>query len=369
VSADLPPLVDRRAPSAQTGGPSRLPKHKCADRQNRPDGPSAAGIEYTGSSETTRLATKPELELRDEVVTRDGDGDLRALSWAAATDEWRTWLAETREASAVFEAHDAESGEDREKVVPLENRFMESRQKQLYAKLKDVERGARREYGDALTTTMLTFTASTTSGAGDWERCPANHLDDLLASWSAVRRALSRALEGRDWEYVRMLEPHGSGHAHVHVALFVRGPVVAEQFEPVMEAHTENCLAAGWDAHDPDPDGDGAGAVRVERGVSNVGAYLSEYLMEWGEEAMEAPENVQRFNALLWSTGRRRWSASGGARSWASSPERGEPELAWELTHLEVRDQRHPIEDGGGEVMMRRLGDAAAGKDPPPVRT
>lgn len=362
MSADLPPLVDRRAPSAQTGGPSRPPKHKSADPANRPAGPSAAGIEYTGPAATTRLATKPDLELREE-VTADSGSDRRAVSWASATDEWRDWLAETKEAAAVFEAHDPDAGEDHEKVVPLENRFMEARQKRLYAKLKDVERGARREYGDALHTVMLTFTASTTSGAGDWERCPANHLDDLLGAWGAVSRELRRTLEGREWEYVRMLEPHGSGHAHVHLALFVRGPVEAGRFAPVMETHVENCMAAGWEAHDPAGD-----AVRVEREVSNVGAYLSEYLMEWGEEALEAPEHVQRFNALLWATERRRWSASGGAREWAASPEREAPALDWSLTHVEVGDQRHPVEDGGGEVVKLPLGDAAAGVDPPPDR-
>lgn len=337
--------------------PSRLPEHKRADAGISPLSRRRGRTRFGKSAATTRLATKPGLELRDEVVEVE-DGETRAVSWATAVREWRGWLAESMETRAVFE----EAGTGEKVRVPLENRFMESRQKRLYAKLKDVERGARREFGDRLHTVMLTFTASTTSGAGQWDRAPGNHLDDLLGSWSAVRRALSRVLDGRRWEYVRMLEPHQSGHGHVHVGVFVDGPVSDGDFRPVMEAHVENCLPAGWEAHAPETD-----AVRVEADVSNVGAYLSEYVMSWGEEALEAPENVQKFHALMWATGRRRWSLSSGAQSWAAFD--GPPTAGtWELTHIEVRGAEYPVEDGGSGVLRRTLDKSGAGLDPPPDR-
>lgn len=354
--------VDTR-PVDPSAGASRLPKHKRADLHNGRFNASPADVDVARDAKTTRLGTKPGLKLRDEVVEPTDDG-RRAVSWAAATAEWRGWLKENLETAAVFQAHDPESGEDLEKTAPLENRFMEQRQKRLYAKLRDVERGAREEYGDRLTTVMLTFTASTTSGAGEWWRCPANHLDDLLGSWSAVRRALHRVLDGRRWEYARILEPHKTGHGHVHVAVFVDGPIRQEQFRPVMEAHVEHCLPAAWEAHDPTE----TNAVHVERDVENLAAYLSSYLMEWGEEPLDAPEHVQRFHTLLWATGRRRYSLSDGAQEWAAfdGPSE-ESQLAWELTHIEIRQERFPVEDGGGEVLAMELaGDA--GLDPPPDR-
>lgn len=351
--------------SAQSGGPSRLPKHKCADREDGQHSPSTRRIEYVRSSRTTRLATKPGIKLREEAIAESGDGARRSRSWAAVTREWRDWLAEAKQSAAVFEGTDPETGERREVTAPLENRFMQTRQRRLYGKLKDVERGARRAYGKRLSTVMLTFTASARSGAGDWSRCPANHLDDLLGSWSAIRRALKRALGGRRFEYARMLEPHKSGYAHVHLAVFVEGPIRAEQFEPVMRAHTRNCLPAGWEAHRPEGD-----AVSVREGVENIGAYLSSYLMEWDEEAAGAPENVQRFNALLWATGRRRWSLSSGAQEWAawSPPDREGAPIDWEMTHIEIREECYPIDEGGGGVLRLALDDSAAGRDPPPVR-
>lgn len=90
--------------------------------------------------------------------------------------------------------------------------------------------------------------------------------------------------------------------------------------------------------------------------------------MEWGEDALEAPEKVQKFNALLWATSRRRWSASSGARSWAASPETAPPEKEWELVAVEIDGEEFPIESGGGEVARRSLDESAAGLDPPPDR-
>ena len=348
----------------QFSADSRLPEHNPADHEIGSKSARFATIDYSSFSETRRLATKPGIGLREEVID-ESDGEMRAVSWAEATRRWREWLKEARDTRAVFERQDG----DGEKRVPLENRFMESRQSEVYAKFHDVARGAREQYGKALTTVMLTFTASTTSGAGDWERCPANHLDDLLGSWPAVRRELRRVLDGREWEYARILEPHESGHAHVHVAVFTKGPIGAEAFRPVMETHVENTLAAGWEAHRPD-----GSAVNVrsgreghEKAVENIAAYLSSYVMEYGQNSLEAPEEEQRFNALLWATGRRRWSLSNGAQEWAAF-EPPESEGEWDLVAVEVQDQEYPIRDGGEPVVMLDLDDSAAGFDPPPDR-
>lgn len=348
--------------SAKLADVSRLPERKCADPEIRPESRFHRGIEYSTSAKTRRLATKPGIGLREEVVEREEGGDLRSVSWAQATDEWREWLQEAEDTRAIFE-----NEEGAEVAVPLENRFMESRQERAYAKFHDVARGAREQYGKTLTTVMLTFTASTKSGAGDWWRTPGNHLDDLLGSWSAVRRELHRALDDRAWEYVRVLEPHKTGHAHVHLALFVSGPVEPEDFRGVMETHVDHTMAAGWEAHRPEGDAVNVHDGRHADSVENVAAYIANYVMDWGEGALDAEEHEQRFNALLWATGRRRWSMSDGAQEWAAFEG---PEAAgeWELTKIEVRGAEYPIRDGAEPVERYELGDSAAGKDPPPDR-
>lgn len=355
------PFNDRRQSDSAV---SRLPKHNRADHADAAYDGSTERIGFDRQSQTTRLGTTPGLRLREEATFNTSEGSRRSKSWAAVATEWRKWLKDAQDTSAVFTGQNVATGEEDEQVVPIENRFMESRQKQLYAKLHDLERGVRDAYGDSLNTAMLTFTASNRSAAGDWWRCPANHLDDLMASWSAVRRALHRVLDGRRWEYARIIEPHESGYAHVHVAVFVDGHVRPETFEPVMDAHVAHSLPAGSEAHSVEGD-----AVSVNRDVSNVAAYLSAYVMKYGEEALEAPEHVQRFNALLWATGTRRWSVSNGAQDFMQF-EGCETGTDWEyeMTHVEVGTERYPVEKGGGEVLMLELPPSGAGLDPPPEK-
>jgi len=90
-------------------------------------------------------------------------------------------------------------------------------------------------------------------------------------------------------------------------------------------------------------------------------------VMEYGQESLEAPEEEQRFNALLWATGRRRWSLSNGAQEWAAFEE-PESEGEWDLVAVEVIDQEYPITDGGEPPVVVELDESGAGLDPPPDR-
>jgi len=303
------------------------------------------------------------MTLRDEVISRDREGGERVISWRDAVTEWRDWYKTSKKSALVLESPDGD-----EITKPATNRFMPSEKKRLYAKLNDLERGVKSEY-DNLSTAFLTFSASTQSGAGAWNRSPANHLSDVLGSWSAVRRELNRALEGRDWEYMRMLEPHtggsgrvsATGYAHVHVGVFVDGPISEAMFTGALEAHVRNCDAAGSDAHTPER------ALELAK-VGDLAAYLSKYLMKYdGEGPLEAPAHVQQFNALLWATGRRRWSVSDGAQAWMASPEPERDELELEPVAIEIGDARYPLSDRDRSPVMRPIR-GNPGVDPPPLR-
>ncbi len=298
------------------------------------------------------LASRSGRELRQEVVETDG----QPVSWGRATNRWREWHRDALNTSLVFE----ETTTGAEVTMPASNRFMVEKRRELYAKLQDAARGARDAYGDALHTALLTFTASYGNANGGWFRPPADHLDDLLGSWPSIRRELARVLDGRDWGYVRMLEPHQAGYAHVHVAVFVRGPVGAAAFQPVLDAHVRNCPPAASDAHTVD------GAVEVRRGhaLENLGAYLSSYLLTYDEEALAAPPEVQKFNAVLWATNTRRWSCSQDVQAWmAFEPPPAEGE--WTLAALELDGERFPPPDATTSVEMVRIRGWADGLDPP----
>lgn len=339
--------------------------------QHNPAGPDFATykdvqreIENAAFNQRNRLATKPGLIIREECTTQDKHNPgLRSLSLGRCVNVWREWMESYQDSNAVFE-HETK---DKKIVAPMQNRFMEERATKLYAQLKDLERGVCEAWGKAnVTTVMLTFTASTSSANGEWQRCLGNHLDDLLSTWPQVRREIGRALDGREYEYVRILEPHKSGHAHIHVAVFVRGPVEAEAFRSVMKRHVNNCLPASREAHRVE--GEDA-AVSVKRGVDNIAAYVASYIgSSLGDDPLEAPIHEQAFMAMLWALNRRRVSFSNGCRDLMTF-EPPEPSEEWELTHFEREGELFPNNPQRvEEPYLVELGEGGQGLDPPPDR-
>jgi len=286
-----------------------------------------------------RLAEEPGTRLREE-VTYDSLRGVEAVSWSEAISRFQHWYDDQRETRVVIENREGERT-----GFQTPNRFTPEYREMLYAKAKSLERGLRERWGRLLHTAMVTLTASSTDDDGR-PRSPVEHLADLLSSWEAVRRALSRVLDGREWEYLAILEPHASGYVHVHLGVFVKGPVVAEQFQPVLDAHLRNCPTAAADAHQVfDEDGE-EDAVTVRQiadrangggGVENLGAYLAAYMAgEYGAEPAEMPEYVRAFYAVMWSTGRQWFRPSNGAQELMQPEDDDDGELAedWRLVGI-----------------------------------
>ncbi len=292
---------------------SRLSLSNRADRQN--DALGASNV---------RLAKEEGTRLREE-VTFDSLSGVESVPWGEAVDRFDSWYSSQRETKIVVENQRQERAAFR-----TPNRFTPEYREMLYAKAQSLEKGLRDRWGKLLHTSMLTLTCSTTDDDGR-PRPPVEHLRDLLSSWEAVRRSLSRVLDGREWEYLAILEPHASGHVHIHLGVFVKGPVVAEQFRPVLDAHLRNCETAGEEAHrihPDDPDDDGVVSVRRAShpsrndGIENLGAYLASYMAgEYGAEATEMPEYIRGFYATMWATGRQWFRPSNGAQELMKPPE------------------------------------------------
>lgn len=304
------------------------------------------------------LTKKEGTKLRPEAIRYDRDGN-HAVEWGQVTDAWREWYDRSTDAGLVFENIDGDRV-----TGPQENRYSPSYSGRLYAKLKDLERGLHATFGDRFTTGLLTLTASS-GRPGD--RVPVvDHLNELLASWEAVRRELHRALDGRRWEYLAVLEPHESGYAHVHIAVFVQGAADPEVFYPVIDAHLRGCDLAEWDAHDytdPEP-GKGPITVKEVTGdrrrdlgeIGNLGSYLGEYLGIYGGDPLDAPEHVQQFNALLWATGRQQWRPSNGAQELMAYEPPEERITTWDLvgvTH-DGGETIEPVDPESGGVDWQR---------------
>jgi hypothetical protein len=327
-----------------------------SDRADSPEGPERPS---RGETLSRPLTERDGVPLREEVRDLDRlDGD-RPMSWRDATKEWRAYIEDSRDTDAVFQNQqtgDYTAGSD-------PHRFAPDYTKKQYAKLKDLERGLRRDYGKRLHTAMLSLTASWCPDGTALP--PVDHLNDLDASWDAIRRELSRQLEGRRWEYLAILEPHESGYLHIHVAVFVEGVVTQADLAPVIEAHVRNSPHARRAAHDPDDDSTisirrvgldrremHAAAEGIEYGenIGNLGTYLAEYLGTDSGNPLDAPDHQQQANAVLWATGKQRWRPSQGAQSYMASFKADEGDSAWKLVGIRSGTEYHPCEDATGGV-------------------
>ena len=354
--------------------------------------------------------------LRDEAVlveTADGpkpldrwEGDLgdRSVNGRpvyGVVNAWRDWYDGYRNAHIEFEDPDGETVRTR-----LENSFQPEYGKRYYGKLKDFERGVERTWED-LSTVMLTFSASSENAKGG-RRCPADHMRDIADGWGAARKHLHRVLDGFRWEYARVWEPHpgdgaNRGYGHLHVAVFLEDPdgaISGETFRPVMRNYVRNVDPAGSEAHGLNTPGLGD-AVSVNRGVENLGTYISEYIGIFGEEPTERPVSEQMFYATAWATGTRRVDFSNGAHeliakehfrretglrpedrggesfdSWrggdggtAETDARGGAGGSWSVESICTVRRRSPTysDPTAGGVRLTPI-DGRSGVDPPPVR-
>jgi hypothetical protein len=154
------------------------------------------------------------------------------------------------------------------------------------------------------------------------------------------------------------LEPHESGYLHVHVEVFVRGPIDPEEFQPVIDAHLRNCDLAGEEAHEivadePDESAVSVHRVGADRGddeIENLAAYLSEYLGTYGGDPLDQPEHQQMASAVLWATGRRRFQPDDDAREFTRYDGDDGDGGEWEMVAYAVDGEERPVdpEHNGG---------------------
>ena len=319
------------------------------------------------------LTEQDGIALREDVRDFGNLEGARPLSWRESVHRWREYIEDTADTDAVFQ--NTETGEYYAGSTP--HRFDPDYADKQYAKLKDLERGLSRDYGKRLHTAMLTLTAS--SCPDDEALPPVDHLLELDSSWESVRRELSRQLEGTRWEYLAILEPHKSGYLHIHIAVFVDGVVRRDTFAPVIEAHVRNCDIAGPDAHDTGDDstisvrhagGDRSSLLDDDDSRESIGElaiYLAEYLGTYGDDPLDASDNQQMANAVLWATGKQRWRPSNGAQSYMAAYPSSDDETEWELVGVRSGTEYYPaVSSGGGVDRFETSTRVPDRPDPPP---
>jgi hypothetical protein len=272
--------------------------------------------EYTAARRP--LSVRGDIPLRPELLDRDTG---EAVDWSTAVSRYRQWLdGYTGDDSGALLLED-EDGEEHEK--PANVRFGEHRAKKEYARLHNLHDGLEHEY-DNLHIAFLSFTASMRNDRGGL-RCPADHLADVDASRDAVMESLRRQLPNRRYETAWILEPHSpdsgsaetAGYVHRHLVVFVEGAVPRSTFEPLIDSHLNNSVPARKPAHRYDDCIDVKPVDRTgddsDDTVNSIAYYLTEYITDSFDSTQKTPKHVEKFNALLWATGKRRVGYSQGA--------------------------------------------------------
>lgn len=303
------------------------PRSKCADSVD----------------DVKRIASKPlarseGTRLREECLVV-GDGRSWSKSWSKCIDEWEEWYKESDNTILEFRSNKGDI-----RTGKASNRFQPNQSRRWYAKLQDLERGLREDWLSDVPmfyTAMLTLTASNRNQDGSY-KTPFEHLKELNRSWDSVRRELGRELEGKDWTYVAILEPHKSGYVHIHLAVFVKGAVSEEDFHSVIDKHLKYCPSAKKEAHDYDHDDPDERPISVrsvrerdkDESIGNLGAYLSSYIGDYEENPLDSSVRYKMFNTLLWATGKRRIRVSDKAQgymAYESDGDDSDPDEEWEL--------------------------------------
>ncbi|MDZ7688415.1 MAG: hypothetical protein U5J64_06795 [Halobacteriales archaeon] len=319
--------------------------------------PSSSG----SSNSTPNFGAVPvveseDIEVREEAVKSDfcvkGDGcgneapyvQYESKKMFEAVTDFREWAED--EVSVVLESEDGDLI-----TVGSSHRFAAQYRRRQYARLQQLSRNIQESYGKLLHTVMLTFTASNRKQSGGFIGY-IDHLDELLSSWNAVRRELHRTLEGYEWEYIGILEPHRSGYAHLHLAVFVRGMVKESDFSSVMSKHVNSCDLANKQAH-KDSISVSRSADHGEDTSTNLGAYLAAYMGDslpedgdeddaerWTDDYDNVPAHVLRFWTTLWLSQRQQFRPSNGAQEYMQKTDENQEE-----EDSEHRDETHEESD------------------------
>lgn len=271
--------------------------------------------ERSTSLDSVRISRKEGVSVRNECAEQvridQGRVDFvrtRAKTWAECLDRWEAWIERYEDLGIRF----VDTVTGKTVTGDLETSFSKNYAKKQYARFCSLEDGVAEEFENP-TTIMLSFTASNRFDDGSY-RPPVDHINEIARVWrNNVRQQLKYTVEEKmnidDWAYGTVIEPHKSGYAHPHVAVFIDGDCEASDFQSVINTHVKHCEFAQHAAHRVDPSNprDSAVSVNDQSGIRSLAKYLSKYLGDGVLDGpLQKPRYIRRFCAMVWASGLRR---------------------------------------------------------------
>jgi len=298
-------------------------------------------------------------EVTVEPVTDDEDGmtvsqlDRRVpLTWEEAVEQILESYERSRKTTLKLECGYEGDPEHQVYLKDAETSWMPSYQKRYFAELKGWVReaigGQRPSGGDCegqFENPHIVLLTRTASSIPDGERAaPVDHIEKVRQAWEPVYHTLRNRLralgfDSDQWDYYRKEEPHTSErggsvnrcYTHEHTMLIVDGAVSAEDFQPVLDKHVEECEWAGPDAHSTDR----AARVFPAEEVEDVAAYVASYTGIQPMGLLERSIEYVAWAATQWAANRKRRTRSNAA-GWAATADACKQRYESEKSEQEV---------------------------------
>jgi len=330
------------------------------------------GISREKPSRGIRLTERDGVTLREDVRDWFADDGDRPVTWARAERRFLGYGREARETENVF--RNTETGETANS--PVSHRFQPEYREMWYAKFNDLFRRSQSEW-PVVYVYLLGLTASSTP---DGDRlAPVDHWIDCDASNDAVKQAIRRIKDDTGAVAIEFVEAHpgggtNDGYLHKHPVILSPQPIPDDDLQKVLNAHVNNSPNAEHDAHNLE---DTVTRSRVssrkdaedatEDLIGNLPAYLSGYLLNYGESLEELPEPQLAGATTMWATGAQSVRPGAVASDWMQldQDDQDDDEFSpWELAGVERDGEFIPADDGasGG---VKRFTTAPDGLDPP----
>jgi hypothetical protein len=286
------------------------------------------------TEETRREVTVP-LPAEESTTTVHELERRDALHWVEAVEQLLESHEETKDTTLKLAKVREDDPEREVYYKPAVNSWMTEYQKRYFAELKGWVReaiGGERPSGGStdgeFDDPYVVLVTRTASAAPDGERLPpVDHAEPIHEAWEPVYQTIRNRLRALgfssdEWDYYRKEEPHtserGGGvntcYTHEHTFLIVDGEVSAEDFQPVLDKHVEECDPAGPEAHQAVE----AVEVTPAEEVEDVAAYVASYTGIQPRDLSERSTEYIAWAATQWAANRNRRTRSNAA-GWAAT--------------------------------------------------
>jgi hypothetical protein len=318
-------------------------------------------------SRKNRLTDRNGVSLRTDV--RDfGSLDDRPVDWLKAEEKLINYDEEARETEIRFE--NTETGDIAHS--PVSHRFQPEYRERQFARFNDLVRTAQDEW-PVVHTTLIGLTASSTPG--DEQQAPVDHWEDCDRSNDAVKQAIRRIKNDHDAVCIEFVEAHpgdgtNGGYLHKHPVILSDHRLPDAALQKVLNAHVNNAPNARHDAHSLyqcvtrsrlSQRQDSEKAARDT--ISNLPAYLTGYLLDYGQRLEELPESQLAGAAVMWATGTQSVRPGAQAQQWMQlDPDDDAEDSPWTIAGVERDGEFIPADDTASGGVDRFT---TGGLDPP----